>query len=229
MGRGAGKKQLDKQKSGGKEAKSGATISTFSGAADVVNAAIKIQVAYRGYRARCEIREHHDSVEIGDEEVNEPSNKKDINRGAWADVVNSCITIQRAYRKYQRNKILRDIGVDNCDKAEEAIVRIQAHYKGFQTRKTMEQKPVKSEVRRDTDKGKVRKPQKIAPVSQQSKVSKKSVVNLDVQPKKRPLRTETYVVEEPFIKRSQAAQVASAALRIQSWYRGYKARKELGL
>ena len=241
--RGAGKKQLDKQKSGGKEAKSGATISTFSGAADVVNAAIKIQVAYRGYRARCEIREHHDSVEIGDEEVNEPSNKKDnkkkstkterpkkdVNRGAWADVVNSCITIQRAYRKYQRNKILRDIGVDNCDKAEEAIVRIQAHYKGFQTRKTMEQKPVKSEVRRDTDKGKVRKPQKIAPVSQQSKVSKKSVVNLDVQPKKRPLRTETYVVEEPFIKRSQAAQVASAALRIQSWYRGYKARKELGL
>merc|ERR1711884_45091 len=163
--RGAGKKQLDKQKSGGKEAKSGATISTFSGAADVVNAAIKIQVAYRGYRARCEIREHHDSVEIGDEEVNEPSNKKDINRGAWADVVNSCITIQRAYRKYQRNKILRDIGVDNCDKAEEAIVRIQAHYKGFQTRKTMEQKPVKSEVRRDTDKGKVRKPHKIAPVS----------------------------------------------------------------
>ena len=241
--RGAGKKQLDKQKSGGKEAKSGATISTFSGAADVVNAAIKIQVAYRGYRARCEIREHHDSVEIGDEEVNEPSNKKDnkkkstkterpkkdVNRGAWADVVNSCITIQRAYRKYQRNKILRDIGVDNCDKAEEAIVRIQAHYKGFQTRKTMEQKPVKSEVRRDTDKGKVRKNQKIAPVSQQSKVSKKSVVNLDVQPKKRPLRTETYVVEEPFIKRSQAAQVASAALRIQSWYRGYKARKELGL
>merc|ERR1712079_970343 len=130
--RGAGKKQLDKQKSGGKEAKSGATISTFSGAVDVVNAAIKIQVAYRGYRARCEIREHHDSVEIGDEEVNEPSNKKynkkkstkterpkkDVNRGAWADV-------------------------DNCDKAEEAIVRIQAHYKGFQTRKTMEQKPVK--------------------------------------------------------------------------------------
>merc|ERR1712079_940080 len=241
--RGAGKKQLDKQKSGGKEAKSGATISTFSGAADVVNAAIKIQVAYRGYRARCEIREHHDSVEIGDEEVNEPSNKKDnkkkstkterpkkdVNRGAWADVVNSCITIQRAYRKYQRNKILRDIGVDNCDKAEEAIVRIQAHYKGFQTRKTMEQKPVKSEVRRDTDKGKARKNQKIAPVSQKSKVSKKSVVNLDVQPKKRPLRTETYVVEEPFIKRSQAAQVASAALRIQSWYRGYKARKELGL
>merc|ERR1712079_642251 len=241
--RGAGKKQLDKQKSGGKEAKSGATISTFSGAADVVNAAIKIQVAYRGYRARCEIREHHDSVEIGDEEVNEPSNKKDnkkkstkterpkkdVNRGAWAGVVNSCVTIQRAYRKYQRNKILRDIGVDNCDKAEEAIVRIQAHYKGFQTRKTMEQKPVKSEVRRDTDKGKVRKNQKIAPVSQQSKVSKKSVVNLDVQPKKRPLRTETYVVEEPFIKRSQAAQVASAALRIQSWYRGYKARKELGL
>merc|ERR1712241_27978 len=103
--RGAGKKQLDKQKSGGKEAKSGATISTFSGAADVVNAAIKIRVAYRGYRARCEIREHHDSVEIGDEEVNEPSNKKDnkkkstkterpkkdVNRGAWADVVNSCI------------------------------------------------------------------------------------------------------------------------------------------
>merc|ERR1712045_941766 len=86
--RGAGKKQLDKQKSGGKEAKSGATISTFSGAADVVNAAIKIQVAYRGYRARCEIREHHDSVEINDEEERSENSaskstktRKDVNRG----------------------------------------------------------------------------------------------------------------------------------------------------
>merc|ERR1712218_238098 len=101
----------------------------------------------RGYRARCEIREHHDSVEIADmeEELEEKNKinqqksqtekKKGEARGAWADVVNSCITIQRAYRKYHRNKVLREIGVEDCEKAEDAIVKIQAHFKGFQTRK----------------------------------------------------------------------------------------------
>merc|ERR1711997_1083917 len=64
--------------------------------------------------------------------------KKQEARGAWADVVNSCITIQRAYRKYRRNKVLAEIGVeDDCEKAEDAIVKIQAHFKGFQTRKAM--------------------------------------------------------------------------------------------
>jgi hypothetical protein len=194
-------------------------------------------VAYRGYRARAEIREHHDSVEINEEEEQvekkpaKPSKaRKDANRGAWADVVTSCITIQRAYRKYHRNKILREIGVDNCDKAEEAIVKIQAHYKGFQSRKTQGQKENKSETKQTPSASKVRKPQKAPQANQhQVKVSKKPVVNLDVQPKKRPLRTETYVVEEPYVKRPQAAQVAAATLIIQKWYRGYKARKECGL
>merc|ERR1712045_386179 len=174
--RGAGKKQLDKQKSGGKEAKSGATISTFSGAADVVNAAIKIQVAYRGYRARCEIREHHDSVEINDEEEQSENSaskgtktRKDVNRGAWADVVHSCITIQRAYRKYHRNKILREIGVSNCDKAEEAIVKIQAHYKGFQTRKTKKQKKIKNVINITAGTSRIKKFEKVPQTNQQVK------------------------------------------------------------
>merc|ERR1711953_669880 len=58
--RGAAKKQTEK---------SGPTISTFSAAADVVNSAIRIQVGWRGYRARCEIREHHDSLDIVDQET----------------------------------------------------------------------------------------------------------------------------------------------------------------
>merc|ERR1712130_199456 len=45
----------------------GSSILKFSEAADVVNAAIKIQGAYRGYRARVEIREHHDSIDVPDD------------------------------------------------------------------------------------------------------------------------------------------------------------------
>merc|ERR1711879_821111 len=56
--RGVAKKQTEKP--------TGPTISTFSAAADVVNAAIRIQVGWRGYRARCEIREHHDSLDVVD-------------------------------------------------------------------------------------------------------------------------------------------------------------------
>merc|ERR1711936_773270 len=64
-------------------------------------------------------------------------------RAAWADVVNAVITIQRAYRKYRRNQILHEMGHDSdCDGAEAAVVKIQAHFKGFQARKMLsESKP----------------------------------------------------------------------------------------
>ena len=237
--RGATKKQAEK---------AGPTISSFSAAADVVNAAIRIQVGWRGYRARCEIREHHDSLDIADQENKEkkrrkpqrkPEKKHGEARGAWADVVNSCITIQRAYRKYRRNKLLKEIGVeDDCEKAEDAIVKIQAHFKGFQTRKAM--------VKQDIAVVKGKKVSKVVEKNRksqhQSKVST-PVVNLGVQPKKRPLRTETYVVEDPYIKKTQVgvmkksadddlpdlndSEVQMATVKIQSAFRGFKTRQEM--
>merc|ERR1712008_88598 len=139
-----------------KQAEKGSSILKFSEAADVVNAAIKIQGAYRGYRARVEIREHHDSIDLPDEptttkthkkaEVPKPASKKKATskRAAWADVVNAVITIQKAYRKYRRNKILYELGHESdCDGAEAAVVKIQAHFKGFQARKKLsEPQPV---------------------------------------------------------------------------------------
>merc|ERR1711981_222231 len=68
------KKQTDKLKPS--DSKSGPTISTFSAAADVVNAAIRIQVGWRGYRARCEIREHHDSLDIVDQDQDTTETKR---------------------------------------------------------------------------------------------------------------------------------------------------------
>ena len=160
--RGTTKKNIEKvSDSVESRSSSGGGILKFSQAADVVNAAIKIQGAYRGYRARCEIREHHDSLDKPDIQVS-VSNKRPIaedkqpvrkakkqkppHRAAWADVVNAVITIQRAYRKYRRNKILLAIDVDDCDKAEAAIVKIQAHYKGFQTRKAIADKKPRQEM-----------------------------------------------------------------------------------
>ena len=143
--RGQTKKPLEKTSDSVESRCSSSGISKFSQAADVVNAAIKIQGAYRGYRARCEIREHHDSLDKAEsksphkKKSKREGQKKEKHRAAWADVVDAVITIQKAYRKYRRNKILQQIDVDDCDKekAEAAIVKIQAHYKGFQTRKTM--------------------------------------------------------------------------------------------
>ena len=240
--RGVAKKQSDKLKPS--DSKSGPTISTFSAAADVVNAAIRIQLAWRGYRARCEIREHHDSLEIVDieEEMLEETKtrkqkkkgerRKGDERGAWADVVNSCITIQRAYRKYHRNKTLREIGVDDCEKAEDAIVKIQAHFKGFQARKRANERAKEevSKVKVERASSKVVKNK----TQHKSKVSK-PVVNLGITPRKRPLRTETYVVEDPYIKKAgqedlpdlQLQEVADATVKIQAAYRGFKTRQQI--
>merc|ERR1711974_523107 len=66
--RGVAKKQAEK---------GGSSILKFSEAADVVNAAIKIQGAYRGYRARVEIREHHDSIDVPDDPPVEPKKKQE--------------------------------------------------------------------------------------------------------------------------------------------------------
>ena len=238
--RGVAKKQVEKLKSS--DSKSAPIISSFAAAADVVAAAIRIQLAWRGYRARCEIREHHHSLDIEEQtadlsrrrgQKNKTEKKKGEPRGAWADVVNSCITIQRAYRKYRRNKILREIGVDDCEKAEDAIVKIQAHFKGFQIRKT---KTENTEKEMNLEKTKKASSKKVIDKNHHKKVSKPKV-NLGVQPRKRPLRTETYVVEDPYIKKTQAPdddmpdlnlqEVADATVKIQAAYRGFKARQHI--
>ena len=56
----------------------------------------------------------------------------------WADVVTAVITIQRAYRKYRKDKIIREMGLDiDSKEVDAAVVKLQAHYKGFKTRQAM--------------------------------------------------------------------------------------------
>ena len=110
-------------------------ISKFSEAADVVRAAKRIQSAYRSYKAREEIRLHHDEEMRRKRRKGKTTEKKgrtstsskvrhnQQHRAAWADVVNAVVTIQKAYRKYRKEKILRGLGViDDLDKAEQAII-----------------------------------------------------------------------------------------------------------
>merc|ERR1712083_946107 len=206
--RGVAKKQAEK---------GGSSILKFSEAADVVNAAIKIQGAYRGYRARVEIREHHDSIDVPDDPPVEPKKKQESmtpkrkgktttsKRAAWADVVSAVITIQRAYRKYRRNQILHEMGHDSdCDGAEAAVVKIQAHFKGFQARKMLsESKPSdrgKKDVAREVQpaSSKTRKEKAIPPGPVQKHQTQRGKENKGrstamIMPKKRPIRTETYV------------------------------------
>merc|ERR1711872_333494 len=101
--------------------------------------------AYRGFKAREEIRDHHDSLDIPDPPEHPKSTVKATkkqpqkkHRAAWADVVEAAMTIQRAYRMHRKRKILKEIGVDDIENAEKAIVRIQSQFKGFQTRKSLQ-------------------------------------------------------------------------------------------
>jgi hypothetical protein len=211
------------------------------------------------------------------------SQQQQHRRAAWADVVQAVVTIQKAYRKYRKEQILKGLGVgEDFEKAEKAIIKIQSHVKGFQTRKALEiRKPqLEKHTIRYLEKAKPSRPVKVSkPIKKPytkikmensqkpkstcrvlSKEVKQSIIPDAISQyssqhmKKRPLRTETYIVEDPLISRPQTSHISEketlktqgqtkegyeilpnlncpdiqdATFKIQSAYRGFKARRDL--
>merc|ERR1712170_165385 len=96
-------------------------------AKDVQEATIKIQSSFRGFQARKKVE------------------KKKRRAG---DVVFAAMTIQRAFKKYKQRKLKKEIeeGLPdlNSKDVQEATIKIQSSFRGFQARKKVESKKKKA-------------------------------------------------------------------------------------
>merc|ERR1719507_1742532 len=93
--------------------------------ADVENATLKIQSAYRGFQTRKKMREAKE--ELPDLKAQE--------------VVAATIAIQSAYKGFKTRQMVKkhkEVMPDlNCAQVQDATLKIQSAYRGFQTRKQM--------------------------------------------------------------------------------------------
>ena len=91
-------------------------------AEDVVAASIKIQAAYRGFQTR----------------------KAAKKKRSMAETIHAALVIQSAFKKYKERKIKKEIEADLPDigskDVQEATLKIQSCYRGFKTRKQVENK-----------------------------------------------------------------------------------------
>jgi len=95
--------------------------------AEVENATLKIQSAYRGFQTRKQMKEA----------------KEDLPDLKAKEVVDATIKIQSAYKGFRTRKMVqkhKEIMPDlNCAQVQDATVKIQSAYRGFQTRKQMKE------------------------------------------------------------------------------------------
>merc|ERR1712062_712953 len=94
---------------------------------DVQEATIKIQSSFRGFQAR---------------------KKVEAKKRKAGDVVFAAMTIQRAFKKYKQRKLKKQIeeGLPdlNCRDVQEATIKIQSSFRGFQARKKVDAKKRKA-------------------------------------------------------------------------------------
>merc|ERR1712203_1204251 len=132
------------------------------GASDVLFAAMKIQKAFRQYKKRKIQREiEADLPDIGRKDVQEATLKiQSCYRGfktikqvenkkqKASEVLFAAMKIQKAFRQYKKRKIQREIEAGLPDigskDVQEATLKIQSCYRGFKTRKQVENKKQKA-------------------------------------------------------------------------------------
>merc|ERR1711997_599308 len=95
-------------------------------AEDVVAASIKIQAAYRGFQTRKAVEK----------------------KRSMADTIHAAMVIQSAFKKYKERKMKKEIEADLPDigskDVQEATLKIQSCYRGFKTRKQVENRKQKA-------------------------------------------------------------------------------------
>merc|ERR1712079_775555 len=216
--------------------------------AQVQEATLKIQSAYRGFRTR--------------QDVKSKKNKP-------ADVMFAAIRIQRAFKRYKARKQRREIeeGLPDLNSSEvkEAAVKIQSVYRGFQTRRVGRKKVAKSSSDSSESDEESKTKRRASSDSSESesedefkKPPRPSTVRRPPKTKARPLKsrkipdssataTDTDVedihrrrrkVPDSSATESQSelgeslpdlddSDVEDAALKIQSAFRGFQARKNV--
>merc|ERR1712079_312641 len=194
--------------------------------AQVQEATLKIQSAYRGFRTRQDVKSKKNNT---------------------ADAMFAAIRIQRAFKKYKARKHRREIeeGLPDLNSSEVkgAAVKIQSVYRGFQTRRVGRKKVAKSSSdSSESDEESKTKRRASSDFSESEsedefkKPPRPSTVRRPPKAKARPLKSRKIPDSSATESQSELGEslpdlddsdVEDAALKIQSAFRGFQARKNV--
>jgi len=192
-------------------------------------AAVKIQARYRGYRVRKNMEEAHKTVSPDETLVEDIISDDDDDQTAAA------VKIQARYRGYRVRKNMneKEEAIENkednssLDRETAAAVKIQAGYRGFRVRKNMNRNKSPTWVSKhrglaQSRRGSLPEDRRIQHLLQhESFVHRRDSDPSMVMKKNNTLSTS--------IKSSESCDDdrAQAAIKIQSNFRGYQARKKM--
>jgi len=196
--------------------------------AQVQDATVKIQSAYRGFKTRRQVKER----------------EEDLPDLAAADVVAATIKIQSAYKGFQTRKMIqkhKEIMPDlNCAQVQDATIKIQSAYRGFKTRKVMKDKDeelpdlaaadvvaatikIQSAYKGFQTRKMIKQHKEIMPNLNCAQVQDATI---KIQSAYRGFKTRKMVKEQSQdMPDLDAADVVAATIKIQSAYKGFQTRK----
>jgi len=173
-------------------------------AAEVAHAAVKIQAAYKGFKARKVLNKNEDEEmpDLNDVQVQEATVKIQsafkgfAARKQRAEETKAAIRIQRNFRGF----VTRKHGFAHTVEVAQAAIKIQKVYRGFQTRKKLKELP-------------------------DLKCADVAAAAVKIQKVYRGFQTRKKVEQD--LPNLKCAKVVKATVRIQKVFRGYQTRKRL--